>query len=324
MNTTIILNNLIQFFQITLPPLFIGFLIANTLKSSSYLRHAGIPMNPVIRISYLPQICASVLTLFFLSSWSGMSMLSHYYHERILEERSIIATVLIAQFPKAMHSVIFFQAPIALSVLGVVLGGIIIASELILTFVIAAGGVVYARKHHPAHDYRSEQIIQDPKISPNPELPWKEFISVSLKNTCLEFFKVARILIPTGAVLIIVLDLGISSLVSSYLDPLMQIVHLPSFSIIVIASAFVSQVAVLTAAGTLVDLKEVTVLQCLFVLFIARAIHLGIGYLKTSLPTNISLFDKDLGVRVTTVESLTMEGGLLVLVIITGIFLWMS
>jgi hypothetical protein len=320
-----ITGDILHFFYQTLPLIFFGFLCANTLRATGYLDHAGIPMRSVARAAHLPSSCAPALTLFFLSSWSGMGMLSHFFHEQKMEKRSIFVSVMIAQFPKAIHSVIFFQGPLVFSLLGQVIGGVLIGSELVMNFFITVIGILAGRR-----------ILRiPPEIQPGSgDIPihtqetcdktWLATTYAILKDTFGEFFQIVRVLIPTGIVLILLIDLGISTVVSSILDPIMNLVSLPSFTIIVLASALVSQIAVITSAGTLVAMDGITTIQCLLILFIARAIHLGIGYLKTSLPTNISLFGPVLGPRVTGLECLLTESWIGIMIVVVFGMPWFT
>lgn len=228
---------------------------------------------------------------------------------------------MIAQFPKSVHSVIFFQGPLVFSLLGQMVGGVLIASELGMNFIIASLGIIIGRKMLPVPSYQksaSDEMIR--KDQKNWSGTWIDTGTIIIMATLREFFQVAKVLIPTGVLFIVLLDLGISTVASSVLGPIMDYVHLPSFTVVVLASAFVSQIAVITSAGTLIAMDDVTVIQCLLILFIARAIHLGIGYLKTSLPTNISLFGPSFGPRVTGFECFLTESWIVLMILIVILF----
>jgi hypothetical protein len=314
-----IIGDIFHFFYLTLPLIFFGFLCANTLKATSYLDLAGLPMRAIARAAHLPSSSAPALTLFFISSWSGMGILSHFFHERKMGERSVLISVMVAQFPKAVNSVIFFQGPLVFSLLGQMVGGILIASELGMNFLIAIIGIFIGRKILAASsDHESEQAVMTGQKQETGSGTWMDIGVIIVKGTFHEFFQVAKVLIPTGVLFILLLDFGISNVASSLLGPIMNYIHLPSFTIVVLASAFVSQIAVITSAGTLIAMDGVSVTQCLLILFIARAIHLGIGYMKTSFPTNISLFGPLFGPRVTGFECFLTESwiGLMILIVI--------
>lgn len=299
-----------------LPMIFIGFFLSNLLRATRYLEYTNVPMASITEIAHLPKTCSSVLTFFFLNSWSGMGMLSSFFHKRILGERDVIVTVLIAQFPKGLHSAIFFQAPVALSVLGYEIGLILLFLELLVFSGITVIGILIGRrvliKKPSEHGDNVEPSSSEKKEKENGWLARAEDI---LKKSSCEFGKVAFVLIPT-TFLFIILNLGLAEYSAEVLQPLMNTLQLPDAAIIVFAASFLSQIAILSAAGTIVVMEQITILQCLEMLFIARVLHLGIGYVKTALPTNIALFGRKLGLQVTCVEGFMVETGLICIVLL--------
>ena len=321
MDYFLILKDIIHFLQLTLPLIFFGFLCANTLKASSYLDLAGLPMRSIVRTARLPMVIAPALTLFFLSSWSGMSMLSHFFREKKVGEKSVFISIMIAQFPKAIHSVFFFQGPLVFSLLGQYIGSVLIISEIIMNIFIAVLGIIVGRTSFKKTEFLelTEKTDAFTHKSIHNKAKGQKCIEI-FKATCIEFFSIVKVLVPTGVLLIILIDMGINNFISPYLVPIMDTIHLPPFTLVVIASAFVSQIAVITSAGTLVAMDGVSNMQCLLILFIARGIHLSIGYLKTSLPTNISLFGPSFGPKITGFECILTESWIMIMIFTTLLF----
>lgn len=317
MDYSLVFSEAMKLFSMMLPMIFIGFFLSNLLRATRYLEYTSIPMASITEMARLPKTCSSVLTFFFLNSWSGMGMLSSFFHKRILGERDVIVTVLIAQLPKGLHSAIFFQAPVALSVLGYEIGLILLFLELLVFASIAVTGVFIGRrilfKKAPEYGDDTRLSISEEKVKENGCLARAGSI---LKKSLCEFGKIALVLVPTTFLFIIILNLGLADYSAEVLQPFMNTLQLPDAAIIVFAASFLSQIAVLSAAGTIVVMEQITVLQCLEMLFIARALHLGIGYVKTALPTNIALFGRKLGLRVTCVECFMVETGLICIVLI--------
>lgn len=314
MDYSLIFSEALKLFSIMLPMIFIGFFLSNLLRATRYLEYTSIPMASITEIARLPKTCSSVLTFFFLNSWSGMGMLSSFFHKRILGERDVIVTVLIAQLPKGLHSAIFFQAPVALSVLGYEIGLMLLFLELLVFAGIAVTGVFIGRRvlFKKAPEYEDDTRLS---ISEEKETGCLARAVSILKKSFCEFGKVALVLVPTTFSFIIILNLGLTEYSVEVLQPFMNTLQLPEAAIIVFAASFLSQIAVLSAAGTVVVIEQITVLQCLEMLFIARVLHLGIGYVKTALPTNIALFGRELGLRVTCVECFMVETGLMCIVL---------
>ncbi|MCO5381030.1 MAG: hypothetical protein NHB15_01930 [Methanosarcina barkeri] len=246
-----------------------------------------------------------------------MGMLSSFFHKRILGERDVIVTVLIAQLPKGLHSAIFFQAPVALSVLGYKIGLPLLVLELLVFSGITVIGILIGRrvliKKPSEHGDNVEPSSSEKKEKENGWLARAEDI---LKKSSCEFGKVAFVLIPTTFLFTIILNLGLAKYSAEVLQPLMNTLQLPDATVIVFVASFLSQIAVLSAAGTIVVMEQITILQCLEILFIARVLHLGIGYVKTALPTNIALFGRKLGLQVTCVEGFMVETGLICIVLL--------
>jgi len=321
MDYALIFSEAMKLFSIMLPMIFIGFFLSNLLRATRYLEYTSIPMASITEMARLPKTCSSVLTFFFLNSWSGMGMLSSFFHKRILGERDVIVTVLIAQLPKGLHSAIFFQAPVALAVLGYEIGLLLLFLELLVFAGIAVAGIFIGRrilfKNLSEYGDNTELSISEEKEKEKEkETGCIARAGAVFQKSFHEFGKVALVLVPTTFLFIIILNLGLAEYSAETLQPLMNSLRLPDAAVIVFAASFLSQIAVLSAAGTIVVMEQITVLQCLEMLFIARVLHLGIGYVKTSLPTNIALFGRKLGLRITCVEGFMVETGLTCIVLL--------
>lgn len=84
----------------------------------------------------------------------------------------------------------------------------------------------------------------------------------------------------------------------------------------VLAASVPSQMAAISAAGILIFKGLITRIEGLLLLFIARVLHLGIGFFRVVFPTNIALFGKSLGLKITLVFFLLIELGTLILVVL--------
>ncbi|KUK68432.1 MAG: Uncharacterized protein XD88_1912 [Methanocalculus sp. 52_23] len=313
-----------------LPMIFIGFLLANALIKSRYIKYTNIPMALLTKKAYLPVTCSSALTFYFFNSWTGVGVLSTLFRDKIINERHVIVTVLIAMLPKGLHSVLFFQIPVAIAVLGYSIGLLLLAIELLVFSLIAFLGIIIGRrlfqqepcvcKMEGEAGEGSEELEEAEKPEEtkkqNKYKKWISHIGAVFAKTLYDFAKVAVVLIPTTILFLAIFNYGLIGYFEGLFRPLMSAINLPDVAIIVFTASFLSQVAVLSVAGTVIALEEITVLQTLLMLFIARILHLGLGYVKTSFPTNIALFGKSLGTRVTCIEFITVESGLFSVIII--------
>lgn len=314
-----VLLQILNFFRQVLPFIFIGFFIANLIKTSPYFDLIGLPMSYFARAAHLPAKCSSILSLYLLNSYSALAMLSENVREKTLEDKQVFITVVISYFPKGINTIILFLAPVALSVFGIVTGAGILIVEFTICIGITLAGIIGGRlflNPIPREEKNCTKIPLD--VLSHKTGTWKSTLRKCLIDSVQEFYEIALILIPTGAIIIILFNIGAQEYFTSFLSPLLAFFNLPASSIIVFAAAFVSQVAAISATGTVAVQENLSFIQCLIIYALSRSLHLGIGQIKSGLPTNIALFGKSLGIRVTALDfSLTqMATALVVLILI--------
>lgn len=308
---------IIHFFELTLPYIFLGFLIANLIKASPYFKLLGLPMSHVTRAAKLPPSCAMSLSMFLFNSWSALGMMADHFKEKAITDRQVIIMFLISNLPKSINSIVFFLAPVSLSVFGLWAGGALISVEFLLCLGIALAGIVAGRVVLGRYNVA---ISHDPAVFSGLSglsTPGGKFQIVKcLRDTVREFVKTSLVLVPTGAAIIVLLNLGIQEASLSFLTPFLHYFSLPTSSIIVFGASLVSQVAAISSTGTIAAKEGLAVVDCLLIFTISRSIHRGIGSIRTGLPTNVAFFGKDLGLKVTVMDFATTQGGMLVAIIV--------
>lgn len=319
MDTLNVLQQILNFFWLTLPYIFLGFFVANLIKASPYLDLIGLPMSYIARAAHLPKKCSAIFSFYLLNSYSALGMMSENYKEKNLKDKEIIITVLVAYFPKSINSVTFFLAPVALSVFGIWIGGSILAVEFLICFGIAIVGIIAGRILFDPDTGSGKNPSQNPDPAPTPpreNMTWIGTLKHCFIDSVKGFYEIAIVLIPTGAIIILLFNIGVRDMLASFLNPLLSSLNLPASSIIVYAAAFMSQVAAIAAIGTIAVAEDLTVLQCLLIYVISRAIHLGIGQIKSGFPTNVALFGKTLGFKVSAIDFCMLQGATVITVIL--------
>ncbi|OPX61837.1 MULTISPECIES: hypothetical protein [unclassified Methanoregula] len=325
-----ILQQILNFFWLTLPYIFLGFFIANLIKASPYLDLIGLPMSYIARAAHLPKTCSAIFSFYLLNSYSALGMLSENFREKIISEREVIITVLIAYFPKSINSVTFYLAPVALSVFGLWMGGSIIGIEFLICLGITFVGIIAGRalfEANPGHDLPDAGIASNRTVADTQESDTEKnryragILKLCLIGSLKEFSETAIVLVPTGAIIIFLFNIGVQDSFAYFLQPLLTALNLPASSIMVFVAAFMSQMAAIAATGTVATQEGLTLIQCLLIYVLSRALHLGIGQIKSGFPLNVALFGKSLGFRVSAIDFCMLQGAtasMVVLLLIVG------
>ncbi len=318
MNLASIGYEAVEIFELILPFLFLGFFIANLIKLSPYLKYIGKPMSYLNSASHLPLSCSPALTMFFLNNWSGLGVLSDFKQNKLLNDKEVFVAVLVGQFPKGLRTTIFFMGPVSLSVLGVFLGGILLSLELSIYLGIAVIGIIAGRLILNPKSHLNPGAVDNPStlFFENSGKGWKEKLKEALIQSLREFKRIAIVLVPTVLVILTLLELGFQEFSIEIFKSLLDIANLPSSSVPVLIASIASQMAAVSAVGTLIAKNIITPAQSLLLLFIARALHLAIGCFKTGLPINVALFGNSLGLKVTLAVYSLIELGIFLIVIL--------
>jgi hypothetical protein len=318
-----ILQQILNFFWLTLPYIFLGFFVANLIKASPYLDLIGLPMSYVARVARLPEKCSAVFSFYLLNSYSALGMLSENYKEKNLMDKEIIITVLIAYFPKSINSIVFFLAPVALSVFGLWVGGSILGIELLICLGITMTGIIAGRILLDPATVPDTREAKVPSPDLDPALPlsgrlrkWTGTLKHCFIDSLRGFYEIAIVLVPTGAIIIFLFNIGVQDSFAYFLHPLLSALDLPASSIMVFVAAFMSQVAAIAATGTVATQENLTLLQCLLIYVLSRSLHLGIGQIKSGFPTNVALFGKSLGFKISAIDFCMLQGATACMVII--------
>ncbi len=131
----------VELSKIMVPPIFIGFFIASLIRSSPYFRYLSLPTSRLASVANLPTECSTALTLFLVNSWAALAVLSELHKKKGINDNELIVVVLIGFIPKGFHSTIFFSVPVAVSVLGLHVGGLYVCLDIFANVFVAVAGI---------------------------------------------------------------------------------------------------------------------------------------------------------------------------------------
>lgn len=292
----------IEISKVMIPPIILGFFVASIIRSSSYFRYLSLPTSRLASVAHLPIECAAALTLYLMNSWAALAMLSELYNKKSIDDKDLIVAILIGFIPKGFNGMIVFSVPVAVSVLGLHAGVVYVCLDMFSNFFVAFVGIFIGRsilKHRDPIIIEEETQLFAEK--------WTAKIINGSKESIRSSIKIIKILIPTIFLAQLAIDyLLLLPVVETY-DSIVEPLGVSSSSLIVLLASVVSQSAAIVASGTLLNSGSISVKGCLLLLFIARFLHLGIGFLRIGIPKNLSYFGSHVGLKITIIEYLLIE-----------------
>ena len=306
----------VEISQVMIPPIVIGFFLANVIRRSPYFRYLTMPTAWLAAVSRLPAECSAALTFFLINSWAALALLSEVHRKRQINDRELIVAVLVGFIPKGLNNMLIFSLPVALSVLGPQTGGLYIFLDLLSNLSVAGIGILAARRLLSAR-----ALTLDREEDPEQWYGWVAILKTGLREGLSSSINIIKVLVPTiflaQVAIEYVLVLPIVERYNSLVEPL----GFSSSSLIVLMASLVSQSAALVASGTLLREGSLSTVSCLLLLFMARFLHLGIGCFRIGIPTNISYFRGSLGLRIAAMEYLLIEVANVLIIMLLFLFL---
>ena len=287
--------------KIMLPPMFLGFLIANFVRRSSYFDCLNAPTARLNSVSRLPSECSAALTLFLVNNWTALAVLSELLSKRSIKGRDVTATILVGYLPKGLNSILFFSIPVAFSVLGPSTGCLYVLLDFSAYLMVAAVGMIAGRSFLTSREtesLRDDHLLVEGLV---------ERIKLSFKESIYSSIKIFKTLIPAIFLIQLAIDYLMASPITYKYGFVLESLGLSASSMIVLFASIASQNAALAASGTLLSNHSITERSCLLLLFMAKFIHMGIGSMRIGLPANVAYFGSALGARITAIEYSLIE-----------------
>ncbi len=264
-----------------LPMMLVGMLLASFLYSLPQFRRVSDKITALASFANLKSGVA--VAAFFAHKVTALSILSDMYKKKLIDDREVIIASIIGILPMSIRATILLLAPVAISALGLKLGMIYLSLEILSRFLVALIGVYLGRRYLAGGD-----------IDYTTEVSLKSSLLDALKQFC----SVLLVLVPTVFVVILLLNFGLNSILSS--------LNLDASQLIIIVTGTSSTIAGIGVAGSLLARGEIDGKVALISLMVASALHRVVESLRHSMPINISLFGS-FGVRLTAILFLMGE-----------------
>jgi hypothetical protein len=306
----------VEISQVMIPPIVIGFFLANVIRRSPYFQYLTMPTAWLAAVSRLPAECSAALTLFLINSWAALALLSEVYRKRQITDRELIVAVLVGLNPKGLNSMLIFSLPMALSVLGPQTGGLYVCLDLFANLFVAGIGILAARRLLSARAPTLER-----EECPKQWDGWVAILKTGLRECLSSSINIIKVLVPTIFLAQVAIEYVLVLPIVERYNNLVEPLGFSSSSLIVLMASLVSQSAALVASGTLLREGSLSTVSCLLLLFMARFLHLGIGCFRIGIPTNISYFQGSLGLRITAMEYSLIELVNIMIILLLFLFL---
>ncbi|MCK9407162.1 MAG: hypothetical protein M0Q47_12235 [Methanothrix sp.] len=306
----------VEISQVMIPPIVIGFFLANVIRRSPYFRYLTMPTAWLAAIARLPAECSAALTLFLVNSWAALALLSEAHKNRQINDRELIVAVLVGFIPKGLNSMLIFSLPVALSVLGPHTGGLYVCFDLLANFFVAGIGILAARMMLAPRESMTTKGDETTSAG-----DWKVILREGLHECISSSIKITRVLVPTIFLAQLAIEYVLVLLIVERYNAAIEPLGFSSSSLIVLMASVVSQSAALVASGTLLKEGSLNTVSCLILLFMARFLHLGIGCFRIGIPANVSYFRGSLGLRVTAIEYSLVEVANILMILMIFLFL---
>ena len=271
----------IELLRLILPMMLVGMITASFLYSLPQFKRVSDRITALASFANLKSGVA--VTAFFAHKVTALSILADMHKKKLIDDREVIIASIIGMLPMGIRATILLLAPVAISALGLKLGTIYLSLELLSRLLVALIGVHLGRRYLTGGiiDYTTEISLKS-----------------SLLDALKQFCRVSLVLVPTIFAMILLLDFGLNSILSS--------LNLDVSQLVIIVTGTSSTIAGLGVAGSLLARGEIDGRVALISLMVALALHRVVESLRHSMPINISLFGS-FGVRLTAILFLMNE-----------------
>ncbi len=265
----------------------LGIVIANILMETNILAVLKRPMRSLCRVSNLPESCMiSVLTC-LVSPIAGKSALSEFYRKGEVGETETVLTVLMSTFPVVLGESLFrVQAPIAIVLLGPVVGTLYVMLNLFSSFLQSFSALLYSK------------LMRSPARPPDREVPAgrlemnREIAVKGLRSSLPVLKRMLPIVIATMIVMDILMRFGMMESMKAIFDPLLQMLGLPGECIAPLVMQFIHFSAGYAAVAALLDADAITDKQAILTLLVGSMAVITMIYLRYSLSMYLTLFGR--------------------------------
>ena len=267
-----------------------GVIIANIIMETNILAGLDRPVRCLCRISNLPEGCITSVFSCMLSPTAGKSILSEFYRRGEVDETETILTILMSTFPVVLGESLFrIQAPVAIVLLGPVIGGIYVMLNLFSSFLQSFFALVYSKLRRPPttipHPSLNENYTERFQLS-------RDMIIKGFKKSRPTLRRVLPIIVATMILMEILMRLGFLNYTEIAFDPILRLLGLPGECIAPLVMQFIHFSAGYAAVAALLDAGTITEKQAIITLLVGSMAVITMIYIRYSLSMYLSLFGK--------------------------------
>lgn len=277
-----------------------GVIVANIAMESNLLASLARPIGLLTRASNLPEGCTASIFACMISPAAGKSALSEFYRRGEVGKTETILTILISTFPIVLGESLFrVQAPIAIVLLGPVVGGTYVLLNLFSSFIQSFSALLYSRlRRWPEGSAGAERSVTSLdatdgvgerrasfKLDRNSAMTGLSRSVPALRKT-----------IPMVVVTMVLMDLlmshgAIDGLAAAF-DPVLRALGLPGECVAPLAMQFVHFSAGYASVTALMEAGAITSKQAIITLIVGSMAVITMIYVKYSISMYLALFGK--------------------------------
>jgi hypothetical protein len=279
-----------------------GVVLASIIVETNILARFRVFTAGFCRISNLSHGSVTSLLTCVMSSTGGKSMLAEFYNRGEVGRAETVLTIVMSTFPVVVGESLFrIHAPIAIVLLGHVVGGIYVGLTLFSAFIQTAGALIVSRIMLPKRECAFEEgnPLKQELIEFN-----RRTIMIGLKQAYPTLRKIVPILIISMLAIGVLLDLGAGVYIAGAFAPVLNLLGLPGEVIYTLVAQFMHFTAGYATMHTLLLEGVVTEKQAILTLLVGSMVVITMIYVKYSFSMYVSLFGK-FGVTITAIHYLS-------------------
>jgi hypothetical protein len=282
----------------------IGILIANILVESGLFSRLSRLSRPLCRISGLSPHCTVSLLAMFVNPTAGKAMFADLYSKDEVTKEEVIPTLVMSTFPVVIGESLFrIQMPVAIVLLGPVVGTLYVALNLFSSFLQTAGAIGYTRLVMK----KDASVLEPDNRWGDPASPVQFSREVILRGIQKGIPELRRILPVTIAAVLIfafLLSFGLLEIIGALFAPVLGAIGLPGESSTALMAQIMRSFAGYAVVAGLITTGILTLEQALVTLVLGSMLVITLIYIRYSFPLYLSLYGK-FGIRVTLITYLS-------------------
>ncbi len=285
-----------------------GVIVANIAMESNLLASLARPIGLLTHASNLPESCTASIFACMISPAAGKSALSEFYRRGEVGKTETLLTILISTFPVVLGESLFrVQAPIAVVLLGPVVGGLYVLLNLFSSFIQSFSALLYSRlrmrTQGPNGTGRSATAttiknIEASEASGEVGERWKSFwldrdaAVTGFRRSVPTLRKSIPMVVATMVLMDLLMSYGAVDGLAAAFNPALRALGLPGECIAPLAMQFVHFSAGYASVAALMEAGAITSKQAIITLIVGSMAVITMIYVKYSISMYLALFGK--------------------------------